>query len=189
SRLRRFANKLTFVPAGNSYREWHEISTPVRVTYLYLTLAKLQKSTFADAAYIPKILFEDSILWTTAIKLKNVLESNDPSTAYLDALAGVLAHDLSRSGGVPTRVLQTNRGGLASWQMRAATAYIEEHLNEQISLATLARLARLSQHHFCRAFKQSFGVPPHGYHVRRRMQLAKVLLSDHATSITEVGLS
>jgi AraC family transcriptional regulator len=73
--------------------------------------------------------------------------------------------------------------------MRAVTAYIEEHLNEQISLVTLARFAELSQHHFCRAFKQSFGVPPHGYLLRRRMQQAKILLCDRATSITAVGLN
>jgi AraC family transcriptional regulator len=28
SRLRNLGNKLTFVPAGHTYREWHEISTP-----------------------------------------------------------------------------------------------------------------------------------------------------------------
>jgi AraC family transcriptional regulator len=72
--------------------------------------------------------------------------------------------------------------------MRAVIAYIEEHLTEQISLVTLARLARLSQHHFCRAFKQSLGIPPHTYHLRRRMQHAKALLSDRTTSITEIGL-
>jgi hypothetical protein len=41
--------------------------------------------------------------------------------------------------------------------------YIEGHLAEHISLATLAQLVRLSPHYFCRAFKQSFGLPPHRY--------------------------
>jgi AraC family transcriptional regulator len=189
STLRKFANKLTFVPAGHPYREWHDTSTPVRVTYLYLSPAKLQKSDQANPAYAPKVLFEDSTLRATAIKLKSVLESNNFGTAYLEALTNVLAHELSRSGQGLTRALPASRGGLASWQVRAVTAYIEEHFNEQISLVTLARLTRLSQHHFCRAFKQSLGVPPHGYLLRRRMQQAKILLSDRATSITEVGLN
>jgi AraC family transcriptional regulator len=188
SRLRKLANKLTFVPAGHSYREWHVSSTAVRVTYLYLSPAKIQTVTEADAAYVPKVLFEDSTLWATVMKLKAALESNNGRTAYLEALINVLAHELSCSGEELTRALPPNRGGLASWQIRAVISYIEEHLNEQISLVTLARLARLSQHHFCRAFKQSFGIPPHGYHLQRRMQQAKVLLSDRATSITEVGL-
>jgi AraC family transcriptional regulator len=188
STLRKFANKLTFVPAGHPYREWHDTSTPLRATYLYLSPAKLQTFTQADAPHAPKVLFEDAILWATAMKLKAALESNNGRTAYLEALVNVLAHELSCSGEEITRALPPNRGGLASWQMRAVIAYIEEHLNEQISLATLAQLARLSQHHFCRAFKQSFGIPPHGYHLQRRMQQAQVLLSDRATSITEVGL-
>src|SRR5215471_12514053 len=67
-----------------------------------------------------------------------------------------------------------------SWQKRAVIGYIEEHLDERVSLVTLARLARLSQHHFCRAFKQSFGIPPQGHLLQRRMERAKVLLSDRA---------
>jgi len=158
------------------------------MTYLYLDPAKLQGAAPADATYTPKVFFEDAILWATATKLKSVLENDNISTVYLEALLNVLAHELSCSGRELTRALPANRGGLASWQMRAVSTYIEEHLNEQISLATLAQLTRLSQHHFCRAFKRSFGVPPHGYHLRRRIQQAMVLLSDRATSITDVAL-
>jgi AraC family transcriptional regulator len=189
SRLRNFANKLTFVPAGHSYREWHETSTAIRVTYLYLSPVKLQKSIGADTAYAPRAFFEDSGVWATATKLKNAIESNQPeSILYLDALASVLAHELSRSGRELARAAPASRGGLASWQKRAATAYIEERLDERVSLVTLARLARLSQHHFCRAFKQSFGIPPQGYLLQRRMERAKVLLSDRTNSITDVAL-
>ncbi len=189
STLRKFANKLTFVPAGHLYRESHRTSAPVRITYLYLDPAKLQGAVPADAMYTPKVFFEDAILWATAIKLKSVLENDNISTAYLEAVVSALAHELSCSGQELTRALPANRGGLASWQMRAVSTYIEEHLNEHVSLATLAQLTRLSQHHFCRAFKRSFGIPPHSYHLQRRIQQAKVLLSDRTTSITDVALS
>jgi AraC family transcriptional regulator len=188
SNLRKLANKMTFVPAAHTYRETHEISTPMRVTYLYISPDRLPKSTYANGVYVPKVLFEDSILWATSTKLKMALESNNCRTAYLEALINVLAHELSCSGQEASRALPANRGGLATWQMRVVIAYIEEHLTEQISLVTLARLARLSQHHFCRAFKQSFGIPPHKYHLNRRMQHAKALLSNRANSITEIGL-
>jgi AraC family transcriptional regulator len=68
-------------------------------------------------------------------------------------------------------------------------AYIEEHLDEQILLATLAGLARLSPYYFCRAFKQSFGIPPHRYHTRRRIERAKTLLAKPNPSVTEIGLA
>lgn len=190
SRLRYFANKLTFVPADHAYHEWHETSAPTRVTYLYLDPAKLQKSADADAAYVPRIFFEDSVLRETATKLKSVIEScKAESRLYSEALANVLAHELSRSGRGFDRTSPVSRGGLVSWQMRAVTGYIEEHLDERISLATLARLARLSEYHFCRAFKRSFGIPPHHYHIQRRIERAKVLLGDRETSVTDIGLN
>lgn len=82
-------------------------------------------------------------------------------------LGRVLAHELLRlqQGSAPTK--QLVRGGLAAWQQRIVTTYIEEHLAEPILLATLAELAGLSTYHFCRAFKQSFGLPPHRYHTSR----------------------
>jgi AraC family transcriptional regulator len=81
------------------------------------------------------------------------------------------------------------RGGLAGWQQRIVTTYIEEHLAEQIPLATLARLVRLSPYYFCCAFKQSFGLPPHRYHNSRRIEQAKILLAKPAPSVTDVGLT
>ena len=66
--------------------------------------------------------------------------------------------------------------------------YIEEHIAEQIPLATLARSVRLSAYHFCRAFKRSFGVPPHRYHNARRIDHAKTLLAQPARSVTEIAL-
>ena len=181
---------MTFVPAGHTYREWHETSAPLRATYLYLDPAKLQNPTDADAAYLPRVFFEDSILWASATKLKSVTEINQSeSTLYFDALVSVLAHELSRSGQELVRTAPTRRGGLASWQQRVVVGYIGDHLEERIPLATLARLARLSEHHFCRAFKQSFGIPPHAYHVRERIERAKLLLVDRANSITDVALT
>jgi AraC family transcriptional regulator len=190
STLRHFSDKMTFVPAGHVYHEWHETSTAMRATYLYLDPAKLQNSGDTDATYVPRIFFEDSVLWRTAAKLKDVIERGQArGIPYSEALANVLMHELPRSDRDLVQNSPVSRGGLATWQMRAVAAYIEEHVREQISLATLARVARLSPHHFCRAFKKSFGIPPHQYHVQRRIERAKVLLSDLANSVTGVALS
>jgi AraC family transcriptional regulator len=189
SGLRKLTNKLTFVPAGTRYREWHETGTALRVTYLYLDPARLQRAAQPGSAYVPKILFEDPVLWATAIKLKSVLdEGRHPGRVYLEALVNVLAHEVPHSGQEPARALPANRGSLASWQARAVIDHIEAHLSEQIPLATLAGIARLSTHHFCRSFKQSFGVPPHRYHLWRRTQKAKLLFSEGRISVTEVSI-
>ena len=75
----------------------------------------------------------------------------------------------------------------AAWQRRTVAAYIEEHLVEQISLGALAQLIGLSPYYFCRAFKQSFGIPPHRYHNVRRIEYAKSLLAKPASTVTDIG--
>ena len=189
STLRNVANKLTFIPANHAYNEWHETRTPMRISYLYLGPSSLNRSGDEDTIYEPKAFFDDSVIWDTATKLRHVIESGKANKSYVDALTNVLAHEVSRSDEEVSRNSPVNRGGLATWQMRSVTTHIEEHLGEQISLATLAKLARLSQSHFSRAFKQSFGVPPHEYHIQRRIEKAKALLAEREASVTDTGFA
>src|SRR6516164_960800 len=186
STLRNVTKKLTFVPANHAYNEWHEARTPMRISYLYLDNSKLNRSDDEDTIYAPKAFFDDSVIWDTATKLRHVIESGKANKSYVDALMNVLGHELSRSDEEESRNSPVSRGGLASWQTRIVMQHIEEHVGEQISLGTLAKLARLSQAHFCRAFKQSFGVPPHEYHVQRRIEKAKALLAERNASVTDV---
>ena len=72
-------------------------------------------------------------------------------------------------------------------QQKRVTDYIEENLSHDVKLSELAALAELSPYHFARAFKQSSGVPPHRYHIERRIARAKELLS--GSSVTEVAMA
>jgi AraC family transcriptional regulator len=190
STLRSVMHKLTFVPAGCAYREWHETGASTRITFLYVDPAAFRRSDEGDCGCLPRIYFEDTLVWETASKLKNTIENGRVKCMpYLEALSDVLAHELSRVDLEAHHEPLVSRGGLASWQKRAVVDYIEVHLAEQISLLKLAELTRLSLHHFCRAFKQSFGIPAHQYQVQRRMETAKLLLADRTTSVTDVALS
>ena len=80
------------------------------------------------------------------------------------------------------------RGGLPAWRQKRVLEFIEQHLAEEISLAALAELADLSVYHFARLFKQSFGVPPHRYHMARRMERARRLLQRPTLSVTQIGI-
>jgi AraC family transcriptional regulator len=193
SRLRDVSRKLTFVPAGHEYHEWQEPRVLMRAVYFYFDPAKMPtypETGVAPAPLAPRLFFEDVTLSDTALKLKRLIENaGADSGPYFEALGIVLAHELVRLNAGSPRNDAPARGGLAAWQERTVTAYIEEHLAEQIPLATLAQLARLSTYYFCRAFKQSFGMPPHRYHVNRRIEYAKSLLAKPASSVTDVGLA
>jgi AraC family transcriptional regulator len=194
STLRTLNRKITLVPAGHEYFEWHRPRTPARLIYFYFEPSKidpLAESGVADTAFTPRLFFENTALWNCAQKLKQSLDSACcENQLYFEAVGIVLVHELvSLERGAPTKVEAHVRGGLALHQQRIVTAYIEEHLHENISLSALAELAHLSPFHFCRAFKHSFGLPPHRYHTRRRIEQAKVLLANRSFSITEIGLT
>jgi AraC family transcriptional regulator len=80
------------------------------------------------------------------------------------------------------------RGGLSARKQRLLVEYIDHHLAEDIPLMKLARLAQLSPYHFARAFRQSFGQPPHRYHMARRMARAQHLLLRSALPVTLIGV-
>jgi AraC family transcriptional regulator len=193
STLRDVARKLIFVPAGRAYRERHEPRVLTRMVYFYFDPARmpmLPEAGVTPAALAPRLLFEDATLSDTALKLKRLIESTSTDgSPYFEALGTVLAHELVRLNAGTSRSEAPAKGGLAAWQQRAVTTYIEEHLAEPISLATLARLVGLSPYYFCRAFKQSLGLPPHRYHNRRRIEHAKTLLAKPAPSVTDIGLT
>lgn len=192
SKIRNFARRLTFVPAGREYREEYQPRTDTRLAFLYFDPNLLPAASDTRAGHsvlAPRVLFENLALCHLVMRLKGLVD--DPFSTdrrYFEAIGIVLVHELVRSGPDGGNVRPTLRGGLAGWQERAATAYIEENFANRIPLATLARLVRLSPCHFCRAFKQSFGMPPRRYQIERRMEHAKRLLANRELSVTEIGL-
>jgi len=193
SSLKDFEHKLIFVPAGHRYDDWQVPRALTRVIYFYLNPAQPPMSSVLaphEGALSPRLFFEDAVVCGTALKLAALVESTSAfNRLYFDALSLVLAHEIVRFARGRPRIERQIHGGLAPWQKRIIVDYIDEHLNEQIPLATLADLVRLSTYYFCRAFKQSLGMPPHRYHTFRRVERAKSLLADASMSVTEVGLS
>jgi AraC family transcriptional regulator len=56
-------------------------------------------------------------------------------------------------------------------------AFIEEHLDEDLSIARLAASAAISASHFKTLFKRTAGVPVHQYVLQRRVERARTLLA------------
>jgi len=192
STLRDFPRKLTFVPAGHDFRGWQRPRALTRTTYFYIDprgpLAD-PALRFGEIEFKPRLFFYDRDLWDTALKLKSQVENpGSMPRQYAEALGIVLTYELVRINAGAGLRAPVSRGGLASWQQKRVAAYIEERVADDIPLATLAELARLSPYHFCRSFKRSFGMPPHRYHASRRIERAKQLLADRELSVTAIAL-
>ena len=192
STLRNFTRKLTFVPAGHDFHGSQKPRALTRTTYFYIAprgpLAD-PALRFGEIEFKPRLFFYDRGLWETALKLKALVENpGSMSRQYAEALGIVLTHELVRINSDAALRGPVSRGGLACWQQKRVAAYIEERVANDIPLATLAELARLSPYHFCRSFKHSSGMPPHRYHASRRIERAKQLLADRQLSVTTIAL-
>jgi AraC family transcriptional regulator len=80
------------------------------------------------------------------------------------------------------------RGGLAPWQVRTLTTYIDANLNASLSCEVLARLTNLSVSYFARAFKCTFGCSPHVFLMRRRMERAQGLMLKTNAPLAHIAL-
>ncbi len=192
SSLREFNRKLSFVPAGHRFYGWQTPRVLTRVTYFYINLQDPLfdlESGSTCPTISPRLFFFDQAVWDTALKLKAEVGNSDPdSRQYAEALSLVLVHELIRLERTASAAAKPVRGGLPARQQKRIVEFIEEHLAEEISLAALAELVDLSLYHFARAFTQSFGVPPHRYHMARRMDRARSLLQRPELSVTQIGI-
>jgi AraC family transcriptional regulator len=191
SSIHDLTQKLVFVPAGAEYRDQYTPRTVLSVVYFHFSPEILSRDAQSGAAPLsPRLFFENGSLWSSVQKLREMLENpafdDEP---YFEALGILLAREVVHVHSALPATPPPARGGLAPWQLRIVTSYIDEHLTEAIPLATLASLVRLSSYYFCRAFKQSLGVPPHRYHINRRIEQAKRMLLERVQSVTDIGLA
>lgn len=78
-------------------------------------------------------------------------------------------------------------GGLAGWQVRQVTAYIDARLGRSLATDELALVTSLSPGHFCRAFKASMGETPHAYVIRQRIRRAQTLMLETGHSLSQIA--
>jgi AraC-like DNA-binding protein len=118
-------------------------------------------------------------------EVRAVLDT-DPVAArgHVERLAQVLG-----ATGCASKAGAAHRGGLAPWQERRLREHIAANLCEPLPLSALAALVRLSNGHFARAFRQSFGVSPHTFIIEQRVSAAKRLILESEAPLAEIALS
>jgi AraC family transcriptional regulator len=123
----------------------------------------------------------------TQIILPSLTQPQAFSTLFLEYFRLLFCAHVAQKYSTSMNRVTRPRGGLAPWQKRRVIDMFREHLDGSIRLPTLARQCGLSVSHFARAFRQSFGTPPHHYLVRQRVECAKLLLSETNRALCEVA--
>lgn len=73
-------------------------------------------------------------------------------------------------------------------QLKAAQTYLETAPLEESSICQAAMEAGLSLHHFIRTFHELFGLTPHQFLGKRRIEVAKLKLKESDLAVTEIAL-
>lgn len=125
-----------------------------------------------------------------AISLLDAAVSQLPSLAREAHYMILEAVSLLRRVSEPrlTEPVSGQKGGLLAWQMRKVLQYINDHIAGRILVADLCALLDLSEAHFSRAFRLTFGESPHAFVVRRRLEVAAEHMVRTNESLSDIAL-
>lgn len=131
----------------------------------------------------------DRVMYGLANALLDQVErANERSTLFIDHVAlAFFAHVMTAYGNadVPD---DTTPGGLSPSQLRRVFDFLFAHLSGDPTIAELARECGLSSGHLARAFRQSTGLTPHQWLIRKRVERARGLLLGDGLGLAEIAV-
>ncbi|MDZ5605044.1 AraC family transcriptional regulator [Pseudomonas sp. RP23018S] len=186
-------DKLCVLPAGHE-SNW-VIDGPIRLAHLYVSQAQFALGCVGLLDREPREMqlhdatFLDDAEQAQRFRQLIALDWYEPGERLLTSSIAHAIVDHAVLCQVGMREGLRLKGGLAPYQRRSLRAFIEAHLDQPLALGTLAQRCQLSEYHFARMFRQSFGLPPHQYVLARRLQRACDLLRLGGVGLGDIALS
>ncbi|PJY96191.1 AraC family transcriptional regulator [Pseudomonas donghuensis] len=185
-------DKLCIMPAGSA-SHW-VVNGSIRLAHLYISQEQFALGCVSLLDREPRELqlqeatFLDDPEQARRFRQLIALDWDEPGERLLTSSLAheILDHALLSQVGL--RQGLRLKGGLAAHQRRQLREYVEGHLDHPLSLGELAALCNLSEYHFARMFRESFGLPPHQYLLARRLAKARQLLRHGQLPLGEVAL-
>ncbi len=168
------------IPAGARYAALARGRT---VDYCELAIPA---ALLGDRVPTARLAVRDPFLHQAAERMAAIDPDDALSLLFADTLAEAIRLHLMQAIGI-RRARQ--RRTLAPDMRRALVDRIDATLDAPHALADLADTAQMSVHAFLAAFRAAFGMSPHQYVIRRRIERAKHLLSDMKESVTDIALA
>ena len=118
--------------------------------------------------------------------IRNCSSNNRAKNVYVDLSLKELLIRLVQSQYLK-RVEMENNEQKNSSRQHFLLDYIQGHLSDKLEIDGLSRKAHMSRNEFFKWFKCQFGLSPLEYINRERIKLAKQLLGNHKTTVTEAA--
>ena len=133
--------------------------------------------------------YDDQVIHRLATAMLPALAQPERANGmFVEYMSFALAAHVARAHGGLRELEGPPRGGLAKWQERRAYELMAANLDGEISVRDLAVECRLSTSHFARAFRQTAGMPPHRWLLRRRIEAALELMKNRRQSLADIAL-
>ena len=177
------------IPEGTSHSaSWQESGELLILALSPEAIGKIAPEAIARKSIelIPYKGKSDGLIANIALAFKEELQTNGRGgQLYRDCLLNTLVTRLLRDYSVAP--VKKRSGGLGKRRLQLVVNYVRVHLNEEIRLTEMAKVAGLSQFHFSRMFKESVGVSPTRYVNQCRIEKAKQMLACQQLSLNQIS--
>ena len=182
------ARDVLVLPVGQPHAvTWHRQAGIVSL--------QMTETFIEEALDAPRLKLSDSFtvrdpfIIAAALQLRDVLQADGGvSPAFGEALAVAIAYRVGVDAAESRMRVVERVKELDGTQVSRIDRFIEERLDQALTLGELAALVGLTRWHFVRRFQASTGCSPHEYITRRRVERAQKLLGSTELSISEIAL-
>jgi AraC family transcriptional regulator len=186
------------VPSGFEVRG--KFQTPTDFLHIYVPSSRLTE--WLDNGEVPEVtpllataplhIRDSVVIKLTATLLRTVHGRTSASSMYADGitlsiLARVLEIIATRANVKPARVSAVSP--LEAWRVKLAIEFIDQRIDQSLTLAELGAAVGLSPMHFAARFRAATGISPHTFVLRRRIEHAQTLLATTTSTVADIAFS
>ena len=148
----------------------------------------LSKSLVRSVQYVGGL--NDDLIRQVGISVLNELSEQTAASRMVAEMSSLMLATRLIQNYVDRDLIDRIAGGPARLEhvrMRRVLDYIDQHLEDDISISELAQVAHLSEFHFARVFATTMGMPPQRYVSQRRLAAAKKMIGVGKLPLSEIA--
>ena len=130
----------------------------------------------------------DLLLTSIGQAIEQHLKTNSESCKfYIEHLMNAVSAHLLYNYCNLTPPSNTDTKGLLPYKLKQVIEYINDNLDESISLSDIAQSVDISQFYFCRLFRESTGISPYKYVLKQRIKKAQNLIKNSSLCLVDIA--